>query len=369
MKSDKKDQVELYKLIFTLNWEDPEMDRVALKTKPGEVMMTITSGGCNTLSFLLQDPSVIYTVDINQCQSYMIELKIAAIKHLEYQEFIEFAGLMPSKNRLNIYRQFRNKMSQGATAFWNNNSSVIEKGFLINGRYEKFVKLVGRFVRLIEGKKRINDLFIEKTLDDQKAYYLKEWDTKRTRFIFNLFFNKHVLARRGLKADYFTFDDGSNSFAESFLKRFRKVISDVPVKGNYFLHLYLKGYYRSLQEMPDCLLEKNFATIKSRLDRVRIVTMDAKKWLAEMPDNSLNCFSLSNICELMSLDDTLKLFEEVYRTAIPEARICFRNLVIPREVPEQLNRKIIKDNELSNEIFDKDRSFVYSKVAAYRLRK
>ena len=29
-----KDQVKLLKLIFTLNWEDPEMDRMALKINP-----------------------------------------------------------------------------------------------------------------------------------------------------------------------------------------------------------------------------------------------------------------------------------------------------------------------------------------------
>jgi S-adenosylmethionine-diacylglycerol 3-amino-3-carboxypropyl transferase len=369
MKSGKTDQVKLFKLIFTLNWEDPEMDRLALNPLQGEVMMTITSGGCNTLSLLLQDPSIIYTVDINQSQSYVIEMKMAAMKYLNYQEFIEFLGLTPSINRLDIYHSFRHNLSKGAIAFWDFNSPVIGKGFLINGRYEKFVKLVGRFVRLIEGNKRVNDLFADKTLEEQKAFCSKEWDTSRTRFIFNTFFNKYVLARRGLKADYFTFDDGSNSFAESFFKRFRKVIYDVPAADNYFLHLYLKGCYKSLQELPDYLLEKNFDTIKSRLDKIKIVTMDAKKWLTEMPDRSLNCFSLSNICELMSLDDTLKLFEEVYRTAIPEARICFRNLVIPREVPELLNRKIVKDIELSNEIFNKDRSFVYSKVAAYRLIK
>jgi S-adenosylmethionine-diacylglycerol 3-amino-3-carboxypropyl transferase len=369
MKTEEKSQVELFKLIFTLNWEDPEMDRMALSIKPGETMMTITSGGCNTLSFLLQDPSVIYTVDINPCQSHVIQLKIAAMKNLGYQEFIKFIGLSPSDNRLDKYRLMREEMSQSAIDFWDNNSSIIEKGFLINGRYEKFVKLVGRFIRLIEGKRRINDLFIDRSLEEQKIFCLKEWDTRRTRSIFNLFFNKHILASRGLKADYFTFDDGSNSFAESFFRRYRKVLLDVPVYGNYFLHLYLKGYYRSFDEVPDYLREKNFETIKSRLDRLRIITMDAKKWLADMPSDSLNCFCLSNICELMNLDDTLKLFKEVIRTALPEARICFRNLVIPREVPEQLNDSIIKDIELSNKIFNIDRSFVYSKVAAYKVKK
>lgn len=369
MRSQTKEQVKLFKLIFTLNWEDPEMDRKALKIEPGDAIMTITSGGCNTLGFLLQDPSTIYTVDINPSQSHVIELKIKSMKHLGFREFIEFTGLKPSGNRLEVYSQIRNSLSKGAADFWDFNSSVIKRGFLINGRYERFVKFVGLFIKLIEGSRRINDLFIERNLEDQREFYEKEWNTKRTRTIFNLFFNKYVLARRGLKADYFQFDDGSNSFAESFFKRFSKVLRDVPVTGNYFLHLYLKGCYRSQQEVPDYLLEKNYDIIRSRLDRIHIITQDAKKWLAGMPDNSLNCLSLSNICELMSPDDTLTLFNEVIRTGFPDARICFRNLVIPREVPDSLTSKIIKDSKLSEEIFNRDRSFVYSKVAAYKLIK
>jgi len=36
--------------------EDPEMDRIAFGTKPGDIVFSITSGGCNALSFLLDDP-------------------------------------------------------------------------------------------------------------------------------------------------------------------------------------------------------------------------------------------------------------------------------------------------------------------------
>jgi len=365
----KKDQVNLYKLIFTLNWEDPEMDRKALNIRPGDAMMTITSGGCNTLAFLLQNPAVIHTIDINPSQSHVIELKIEAMKLLDFKEYLSFVGLEPSENRLKIYSDIRKRLSKAAADFWDYNSAIINNGFLVNGRYERFVKLVGRFIRLIQGSRRINDLFIERSLTDQRIFYEKEWNTWRTRTIFNLFFNKHILARRGLKADYFTFDDGSNTFAESFFRRFSKVLRDVPVSGNYFLHLYLKGCYKSIHELPDYLLENNYEIIRSRLDRIHIVTGDAKKWLGETPDNSLNCLSLSNICELMSLDDTFRLFSEVLRTGTPGARICFRNLVIPREVPETLRDKIIRDKELSEEIFNRDRSFVYAKVAAYKINK
>jgi S-adenosylmethionine-diacylglycerol 3-amino-3-carboxypropyl transferase len=168
-------------------------------------------------------------------------------------------------------------------------------------------------------------------------------------------------------ADYFHFDDGSKSFAESFYKRSRKAFRDIPIKGNYFLSLYLLGKYKNLAEVPGYLREENFDIIKSRLDRIRIVTDEAQHWLDEAPADSINCFALSNICELMSEKDTHRLFSAVKRTARGSARVIFRNLMIPREVPASLKNQIVKDESLSRFIYENDRSFVYGKVAAYNI--
>src|SRR5450432_1614139 len=98
-----KSQVSLFKLVFTHNWEDPESDHAALMIKRNDCVMAITSGGCNVLGFLLFDPAIIYSIDINPTQSYLLELKIAAIKCLEFDDFISFAGLKENEHRLNIY--------------------------------------------------------------------------------------------------------------------------------------------------------------------------------------------------------------------------------------------------------------------------
>jgi S-adenosylmethionine-diacylglycerol 3-amino-3-carboxypropyl transferase len=362
-------QVKLHKLIYTANWEDPESDRLALRIQPGETLMTVTSGGCNTLGFLIHDPAVIHTVDINPSQAFQLELKMAGMNNLDYGEFTGFLGLAPCRDRLEIYASLRDHLSHEAARFWDSRRKILRKGFLLHGSYDAFVNLVGRYVRLGHGRKRVDGLFETKDLEEQRAFYDKFWDIRRTRWVFQLFYNKNVLARMGLEADYFRFDDGSSSFAESFLKRFRKVVTDVPVRGNYFVHLYLKGRYRSLSEVPDYLRKEHFEVIRSRLSRIRIRTADAKKWLAEQPDSSIDVFALSNICELMDLDDTRVTFEEVLRTAKPGARICFRNLIIPRDVPEDLRAYIRKDEALSQRLKDADRSFVYSKVAAYEVAK
>ena len=361
------DQVSLDRLIFTCNWEDPDCDRGALSIKPEDTLLTVTSGGCNTLGFLLQDPERIYAVDINPCQSHLLELKIAAMRCLDHTKFTEFLGLRSATDRLAQYRTLRDALSPAATKFWDGNTRLLQKGVLLQGRYEKFVRLVGGVVRLVMGRRQVAGLFKANSIEEQQGFYARNWNVRRLRMLFNLFFNKRVLARRGLKADYFRFDDGSTSFAESFFKKFRRVTHDLPTRGNYFLHLYLMSRYRSAREVPDYLLEENYSRIKSRLDRIRVVTSDAKKWLADQEPESIDCFALSNICELMSTSDTKVTFEEVARTARRGARMCFRNLMIDRTVPEPLQDIIQRDPRLSAQLLAQDRSFVYSRVDALRL--
>lgn len=362
-------QIQIQKLLFTQNWEDPELDRRALAIKPGDTLMTITSGGCNTLGFLLQDPKIIYAVDINDSQKWLMELKMEAIRSLTHPEMLQFLGLTASDDRLQTYLILRPGLSEEAQIFWDSKKKIIRKGFLTQGRFENFVKLAGRFVKLIQGKKRLQQLLADKSLEEQQQYYENTWNTWQMRFIFGLLFNKRILASRGLKADYFHFDDGSTSFAESFYGRLKKALYHIPLQGNYFASMYLLGKYRRLNEVPDYLLPEHFSVIKRRLDRIRLVSDDAKKWLGAMPEDAIDCFALSNICELMSPEDTERLLEEVVRTSAPLGRVCFRNLMIPREVPESLQHQIVKDKPLSAELLASDRSFVYSKVAAYTIAK
>jgi len=362
-----KEQVQLSRLVFTHNWEDPESDHAALDIKPNDVVQAITSGGCNVLGFLLFDPKEIYSVDINPAQSYLLELKIAAIRSFDFSTFIGFAGLSDCNNRMELYNKLKNLLTDDAVAFWDQQSKIIERGFIMNGKYERFIKLAGKFIGLLQGRKRVRKLFENKTLDEQQQYFDKVWNTQRFKYLFKILFNKRMLARRGLVADYFTFDDGSKSFADSFYNRSKKAFRDIPVQGNYFLSLYLLGKFTN--NVPAYLKEENFSTIKSRLDRIKIITAEAQQWIDTMPDEQIDCFALSNICELMSEQETHTLFTAVNRTAKNGARIIFRNLMIPREVPEDLKSSISKDEPLSRKLYENDRSFVYGKVATYTVHK
>ncbi len=327
--------------------------------------MTVTSGACNTLTLLLEDPGKVYTVDINPTQSWLLELKMAAIRRLSPSELRSFLGLEPSTARLAIFESLRAELSPAAANYWASKPDFLRKGVIHAGKFESFAGLFAKLVRLLQGKRRIEGLFRCTSLEEQRAFFDSTWNTPQWRLIFKVLVSKQILARRGLTADYFKFDDGSASFSESFLRRSRRALCDIPAAPNYFLARYLAGHYRSADAVPAYLLPENLPTVKARLDRIEIVTAPAQEWMATLAPGTIDAFALSNICELMSLDETARLFTEVARTARPGARAIFRNLMIPREVPETLAGTIQLQPELSQDLLATDRSFVYSRVHAY----
>ena len=365
--TDSAGQVKLSKLIFTHNWEDPAIDEKVLNIKTNDTVFTITSGGCNCLGFLRFNPRAVYCVDINPAQNYLMELKKAAFKELDYDTCMAFFGLHQCNKRKIIFTALQKHLSKQALQFWNTHPALIEKGIIMSGRYETFVKIAGRLLRLLQGNKKVKTFFTLSSVGEQNTFYEEQWNNRRWRWIFNTMFNKKRLAKKGLVSNYFQFDDGSSSFAESFYKRASHVMKDIPVKRNYFIALYFLGRYLDKKNIPEYLKAENFPVIKSNIDKILPFSADSKYWLEQQPRDMFNAFALSNICELMDEKDTHKLFNEVIRTAKQGANIIFRNLIIPREVPEDLRRQIVKNESLSRQIQFDDRSFVYGKVAAYKV--
>src|SRR6201996_5711485 len=75
------------RLVYPQIWEAPEADLAALQLPVGSTIVTISSGGCNALSYLTARPAQVYAVDPNQAHLSLLKLKIAGIRALPgYQE-------------------------------------------------------------------------------------------------------------------------------------------------------------------------------------------------------------------------------------------------------------------------------------------
>ncbi|MBM3271367.1 MAG: DUF3419 family protein, partial [Candidatus Sericytochromatia bacterium] len=53
-------------------WEDAEILQEALQVGTGDRVLSITSGGCNTLALLLHDPDRVVALDFNPNQNHLL---------------------------------------------------------------------------------------------------------------------------------------------------------------------------------------------------------------------------------------------------------------------------------------------------------
>ncbi len=105
-------------------WEDPALNSIALDVNPKDNVVSIASGGDNTIALLLDNPQSVVGVDISPVQTALCELKKVAIKHMEYHDFIALMGIYHSTDRLKLYRSIRLSLSRFARVYFDNHQLV-----------------------------------------------------------------------------------------------------------------------------------------------------------------------------------------------------------------------------------------------------
>src|SRR6201986_4225977 len=96
----------LRRLVYTQIWEDPVADLAALRLPIGSTIVTISSGGCNALSYLTALPAQVYAVDLNEADLALLKLKLAGLRVFsDYGDFWQFFGAANSTANANLYRE------------------------------------------------------------------------------------------------------------------------------------------------------------------------------------------------------------------------------------------------------------------------
>jgi S-adenosylmethionine-diacylglycerol 3-amino-3-carboxypropyl transferase len=138
------------RLVYTQIWEDPEADLAALQLPLGSTIVTISSGGCNALSYLTAKPAQVYAVDLNQAHLSLLKLKLAGIRALPtYGEFWQFFGEASSRANAQLYRErLRPLLDTEARAYWDKRNVIgrPRHAYFTNGFYRH--GMLGRFIGL-----------------------------------------------------------------------------------------------------------------------------------------------------------------------------------------------------------------------------
>jgi S-adenosylmethionine-diacylglycerol 3-amino-3-carboxypropyl transferase len=123
-------------IIYSSSNEDSESEKKALCLTDNDVLLCITGSGARPLDLLIENPEKIVSVDFNETQNHLLELKMAAYKVFTYSEFCHFIGLKDSSNRVLDYKILSGFLSSKAKTYWDDNLDLIEKGILYIGKWE-----------------------------------------------------------------------------------------------------------------------------------------------------------------------------------------------------------------------------------------
>ena len=109
--------------LYTMSWEDPRADEEVLRLEPGCRLLTLTSGGDNSLTALLSGAAQVVSVDVNPAQSALLELKAAALRSpagaLSYDDVWKLFGEGRHSEAPRLYeRSLAPLLSQSARSFW-----------------------------------------------------------------------------------------------------------------------------------------------------------------------------------------------------------------------------------------------------------
>jgi S-adenosylmethionine-diacylglycerol 3-amino-3-carboxypropyl transferase len=322
-------------LVYNTCWEDPAVDRVALALKPDDTLLVITSAGCNVLDYALAGPRRIHAVDANPRQTALLELKLAGIRNLSFEDFFALFGDGVHPGLPDLYHgSLRRELSPFASGFWDERLDWFAPkrgGFYFQGLSGKVARAFHTYLKVRPSlRASVAALFGARTLDEQRAIYDQHigprmwspgvnWTLSR-QITMSMLGVPHA-QRKQVQAQH---QGGVAGFIRDALEY---VFRELPVWTNYFYSVYVNGRY-SRTCCPEYLRSENFLALKEGLvERVVPHTTTVTRFLQET-DERVSRFVLLDHMDWMSTYHPEALAEEwtaILERATPDARVIFRS--------------------------------------------
>lgn len=347
-------------------WEDPYVLTQALSINQHDRVLSVTSGGDNTLALLALQPSTIVSIDMNPAQNYLLELKNTAISTFSHQEALAFLGIVSSNSRKAQLKKLSKHLSLQTNEWWNKNIELIEKGVITCGRFERYLGIFRTILPFIHSKKIVKSFLESPTLKEQQEFYQKTWNSKRWKLYFHLATSRFILKWFARQKGMFIHVK-LKKIADIYTKRLASHLMNVHLKNNFFMHYCLTGSYGT--SLPPYLQEKNQHILKKNREKLTIVTTDLLSYLRSVPENFFTKYNLSDIFEALSENQQSELWKEIIRTAKNTAKVVYWDNLMIRPVPNHFSKQVILQGTLASQLFATDRVFFYDKLYIYDIVK
>jgi S-adenosylmethionine-diacylglycerol 3-amino-3-carboxypropyl transferase len=335
-------------------WEDADVLCEALApVARGGRLLSIASAGDNALALLTLDPAEVVAVDLSPAQLACLELRIAAFRRLDHDALPAFLGVTPSGSRLETYRRLRADLGPSAGAFWDAHPRAVARGVIHAGKFESYLRGFRRWVLpLVHSQRTIEHLCRPASLEEQRRFYDRTWDSWRWRALFQFFFSRAVMGRLGRDPAFFRHVGGP--VGARILARSRYALTELPVSTNPFLTYIMTGSFAP-QALPRYLRPEWRVAIRTRLERVRVVEGD----VAQLDIGRFDGHNLSDIFEYMSAHEHERCYRALISRARPGARLAYWNMLVPRGCPPDLGGRVRPLDDLALSLHARDRAWFY----------
>jgi S-adenosylmethionine-diacylglycerol 3-amino-3-carboxypropyl transferase len=367
------------RLVYTQIWEDPEADLAALQLPLGSTIVTISSGGCNALSYLTAQPAQVYAVDLNQAHLSLLKLKLAGIRAFsKYSDFWQFFGEAASPANAQLYRYWlRPLLDSEARAYWDRRNSIGRPryAYFTNGFYRH--GMLGRFIGLahLVAKLARVDLAVLLTGDTDSperiaALARLDWlfhsplalmMTRTPALLFSLGIPPQQRALLGAGAP----------LNEVLHERLLRLINGHPNETNYFAWQALHRSYPGPGDrcLPPYLQRSQFARMRNDAGLIIPVHANLRQFLEGLPAREVDAVVLLDSQDWMAPEEIRTLWDTIDRAGGDSVRIIFRTAGTesPLESEElaPLREIWLRDDERSDIGFQLDRSGIYGGFHCY----
>jgi S-adenosylmethionine-diacylglycerol 3-amino-3-carboxypropyl transferase len=351
------------RLVFHLTWEDPAVDRQVLAITPDDILVTIASAGDNVLAIALDGPKQIFAVDLNPTQIFLLQIKIVAAQHLNYEDFWRLFSLDPVPGISETYHVLRSHLGPDARYFWDTHLSLFQKGLYRAGIFGLTLWLQRIYLRMVCGRNVLEQFFKTSSLTEQAEFYHKQIHTKWwnvfvkpfvDQWFFLLLFGAHPYQARRVQ---------NQRFADFLASGIERALTTIPAHDNFlWQHAFLGRYIVP----PDYASPDNFDCLKKVVSRIKTYNGRLQQLLQELPPRFVSCFNLLDAPDWLSPDETVILWTLIQRVAVPGARVLFRTIDPSYQLPPSILKNWRDESDSTWTV--RERTGVYAKVCLFVLR-
>ena len=370
------------RLVYTQIWEDPVADLAALRLPLGSTIVTISSGGCNALSYLTAQPAQVYAVDLNEAHLALLKLKLAGIRAFsDYSDFWQFFGAANSAANAELYRErLRPWLDTQARAYWD------KRNVIGRPRYAHFTDgfyrhgMLGRFIGLAHFAAKLAGIDLAVLLNGEvdapaRLEALNRLDRVfHSRLVRLITSTPALLFSLGIPPRQRALLGGGAPLNEILHARLLRLINGHPNETNYFAWQALhRGYVGPGDRcLPPYLQRRQYERMRNGAGLIIPHHANLRQFLDGLPAREVDAVILLDSQDWMAIDEIRALWNAIDRAGTDDVHVIFRTAgedsALEGDELASLRQIWQRDEERSAVGFALDRSGIYAGFHCYGRR-